>query len=85
MHTTLINELLDPFALCLDSVTVQRLNELQMPPAVQQRISTLAGKANEGTLSSEDRSEYEAAINASDIIMSLKLRAQRNLAAPNHP
>lgn len=85
MYATLLNDLLDPFAECLDSASLQRLNELPISPRAQTRISALAGKANEGSLSDDERSEYEAAINAADIIMALKLRAQRNLATPRNP
>ena len=83
--TTLLNELLDPFAQCLDWASLQRLNELQVSPSAQKRIACLAEKANEGLLSDEERWEYEAAINASDIMMALKMRAQHNLAAPQNP
>lgn len=83
--TTVLPDLLDPFAKCLDWASLQRLNELQVSPFAQKRIAVLAEKANEGQLSDEERSEYDAAINASDIMMALKMRAQHNLAAPQNP
>ena len=52
-----------------------------------QRTARVAGcalltpgeRANEGMLSAEERSEYEALINADDFIAILRLKAQRHL------
>ena len=44
-------------------------------------MDILAKGANEGTLSDNDRSEYEALINAADFISILKLKAQFYLAS----
>jgi hypothetical protein len=52
---------------------------LQVAPPVQEQIDTLAERANEGTLSDGERSEYEALINAADFISILKLKARRYL------
>ena len=39
----------------------------------------LGERANEGTLSADERAEYEALINAADFISILKLKARRYL------
>ena len=49
---------------------------MQVHLPVQERIETLAERANEGTLSHGERSEYEALINAADFISILKLKAR---------
>ena len=77
----MLNELLDPFAACLDPESLQRLIDAPVSAAVQKRMSLLAEKANEGSLSDEERLVYESAINAADIIAILKLKAQYRLAA----
>jgi hypothetical protein len=46
---------------------------------VQQHIDALAERANDGTLSNSERSEYEALINAADFISILKLKARHQL------
>jgi hypothetical protein len=46
---------------------------------VQARVDFLAERANEGALSDEERTEYEAFINAADFISILKLKARRHL------
>jgi hypothetical protein len=49
---------------------------------VQQRIETLAERANEGILTGDEAGEYEALINAADFISILKLKARQHLS-PN--
>jgi hypothetical protein len=46
--------------------------------AVQARVDLLAERANEGLLTAEERSEYEAFINASDLFTTLQLKALRH-------
>jgi hypothetical protein len=74
-----LDGLLDPLSRCLDAESARRLVELRVDPPVQDRIDTLGERANEGTLSAEERAEYEALINAADFISILKLKAKRHL------
>jgi hypothetical protein len=53
--------------------------EFRVDAAVQARVDFLAERANEGVLSDEERTEYEAFINAADFISILKLKARRHL------
>ncbi len=71
--------LLDPLSRCLDAESARRVVELQIATPVQERIDTLAAGANDGILNDEERSEYEALINATDFIAILKLKARRHL------
>ena len=50
--------------------------DFQVAPPVQERIDALAERANEGTLSANERSEYESLVNAADFISILKLKAR---------
>jgi hypothetical protein len=70
-----LDGLLEPLSRCLDAESARRVVDLQIDPPVQERIDTLAERANEGTLSDSERSEYEALINAADFISILKLKA----------
>lgn len=76
-----LDGLLDPLSRCLDAESARRIVDLQVDPPVQERIDTLAERANEGALSDSERSEYEALINAADFISILKLKAQLYLAS----
>jgi hypothetical protein len=75
----LLDGLFDPFSRCLDSESAQRVSEFRIDPDIQARIDTLAERANEGVLGEDERTEYEAFINAADFISILKLKAQRQL------
>jgi hypothetical protein len=74
-----LDGLLEPLSRCLDVESAQRIVELRVAASVQERIDTLAERANEGTLSNDERLEYEALINAADFISILKLKARRQL------
>ena len=71
-----LDGLLEPFSRCLDADSARRIAEFQVAPPVQERIDTLAERANEGSLSDGERAEYEALINAADFISILKLKAR---------
>ena len=76
---TPLGSLFEPFSRCFDAESAQRVAEFRVDPAVQARIDILAEGANEGLLSEEERTEYEALINAADFISILKLKASRHL------
>jgi hypothetical protein len=79
--TELLDELLDPFTRCLDPGSARRVVEFRIAPVVQQRVETLAERANEGLLTEDERIEYDALINAADFIAILKLKARLRLNA----
>ncbi len=74
-----LDSLMEPLSLCLDEESARRLIEFQINAPVQERIAVLGDRANEGTLSAEERAEYEALINAADFIAILKLKARQRL------
>ncbi|MBY0398548.1 MAG: hypothetical protein K2X91_19040 [Thermoleophilia bacterium] len=78
---SLLDLMLDPVSRCFDPESARKLIALRIDPAVQERVSELASKANEGLLTDAERAEYEAFINADDFISILKLKARRALAA----
>ena len=77
--------MLDPLSRCFDGESAKRVTEYRIDPMVQSRVDVLAEKANEGLLTSEERSEYEAYINADDFIAILKLKARRYLDSNGSP
>lgn len=74
-----LDSVLEPLSLCLDAESARRLVAFRLDAPVQARIEMLGARANEGTLSAAERSEYEALINAADFIAILKLKARRHL------
>lgn len=85
MSTALLDQLLDPFTQCLDAESAQRVIEFGISQAVQERVSALAERANDGVLTEDERTDYEALINAADFIAILKLKAHRRLTPNSHP
>jgi hypothetical protein len=77
--TVSLDSLLEPLSRCLDAQSARRVADLHIDAPVQERIAELAERANEGVLSSSERSEYEALINAADFISILKLKARQHL------
>jgi hypothetical protein len=77
-----LDGLLDPLSRCLDDESARRVAEFRIDPSVQSRVDDLAERANEGLLTAEERSEYEALIDAAESITILKLKARRHLT-PN--
>jgi hypothetical protein len=74
-----LDGLLESLSRCLDTESRRRLVELAVATPVQERIELLAERANDGMLTEEERSEYEALINAADFISILKLKARKHL------
>lgn len=79
----LLDSLLEPLSRCLDAESARRVVELRFDPAVQEKIDTLAERANDGLLTEDERAEYEALINAADFVSVLKLKARRYLRLQN--
>jgi hypothetical protein len=78
--TNLLDRMLDPFGRSLTSETARQLAELRADPASPRRIDELADRCNDGTLTSEERSEYEAYVTAATLIAVLQSKARAVLS-----
>jgi hypothetical protein len=65
-------KILDPVAQCFTPEVAKRVAELRADPAVQVRIEELAEKCNEGTITPEEMAEYDAYIQAMDVVAVLQ-------------
>ncbi len=72
----MLDQFFDPLSRCLDAESARRVVALRIAGPAQERIDILAERANEGLLSDDERSEYEALINAADFVSILKLKAR---------
>jgi hypothetical protein len=79
-----MDRILEHFSDCLNAESAQRIVALQIDPEIQARVEVLAGMANEGLLSDEDRDEYKTCIEMADLIAILKLKAQRIAPSNGH-
>jgi hypothetical protein len=76
-------KILDPVAQCFTPEVAKRVAELRADPAVQARIEELADKCNEGTITSEEMAEYDAYIQAMDVVAVLQKKARTLIFQPH--
>lgn len=77
--THFLDRLLDPVARCLSACAACELANLRADEEAQARVRALAEKCNEGTLSAEERTEYEAYAMAANIVAILQAKARARL------
>ena len=65
---------------CLDRKSAESLLRLRADTEMQTRIEELADKCTEGTLSEEEREEYDAMIRVANFVAILQAKARRLLA-----
>jgi len=77
-----LNSMLEPVAACLTPDVARRITEERLDDDdTVQRLEELREKANEGTLTDDEKSEYEGFVEGQDIIALLKLKAQLVLSS----
>ena len=81
MSTTLdsssLHRFLEQFTETFTPELAQHFANLPPHPDLQARLDELGEKANEGTLTEEERSEYQTYVEAMDVIALLRVKAQR--------
>lgn len=71
-----LERMLAPVSKSLNIEAAKRLIALKADSKVQARVAELAGKCNEGKLTTEEQSEYESIVTADSIISILKSKAR---------
>ena len=74
-----IDRLLDPVAKCLTPDVAERILDVELDPTVRNRLDELAAKAAAGTLTDDERGEYDGAVNLIDFIGMLQTKAGKLL------
>ena len=69
---------MEPVGQCLTPEVAKKIVSLRADRELQSRVDELADKANAGTLSDEERSEYEQYVTFSQFVTLLQIKA-RNL------
>lgn len=72
-----LDEVLSPVLAALPPEAAQQVIDAQLRPEVLARLEVLREKANDGTLSAAERSEYERFVEAMDVLALFKLKARR--------
>lgn len=82
MSTTLpsIERILEPVTACLTPEVARRIVDVRLDdPFMMQRLECLREKANEGTLTEQERAEYEGFVEGNDLLMLIKDQARSML------
>ncbi|WP_435020100.1 hypothetical protein TA3x_001646 [Tundrisphaera sp. TA3] len=77
---TAMDRMLDQFSGCLNEEAARRVLAWKMDAETEARVETLGEKANQGSITGEERDEYQSYVEIADIIAILKLKAKRFLA-----
>jgi hypothetical protein len=79
--TELVDKVFDPFMECLTPDVAQRIAALRAKPEVQKRVDDLADRANQGSLTADERAEYERFLSLYRMITFLQSKARQYLKA----
>ena len=75
-ESSVINKLLEPVGECFTPEVAQRTAALRADASLQAHVDALADKANAGTLTDTERSEYERYISFSEFVTLLQVKAR---------
>jgi hypothetical protein len=78
-ENTVLDEVLEPVARCFTPDVARQIAALRAAPTLQSRLDELAGKVNEGELTVQEREQYEAYVEAIDLIGILLAKARKIL------
>lgn len=76
-----LDRLLDPVRDCLTAEVAARIAGLRADEAAQARLDELADRNREGTITPDDRAEYESLVSAGNLIAVLQAKARATLNA----
>jgi hypothetical protein len=79
IETAALDRMLEAVGRCLTPESAQHVVELRADPALQARLDELADKSTAGTLTDDERSEYETYVRALDFITILQNKARAAL------
>lgn len=77
MNAILLRQIIEPFAECLTQESARKIVEIRADEKLQQRVDALADKANAGTLTESEKSEYDRYLSAFHFVSILQARARR--------
>lgn len=79
MSTSLLDRLIEPFTECLTTDAARKIAAIRADDAMQTRVDELAEKANRGTLTEDERMEYDRHLAAFHFVTIMQARARRLL------
>jgi hypothetical protein len=79
----ILDRLLDPITRCFTPAVAEKITAIRADPDIQGRLDELASKSNDGDLTETERREYEAYVEALDIVGVLQAKARAMLVGPS--
>jgi hypothetical protein len=83
LDSTSLHRFLEHFTGTFTPELARHFAQLPPSPQFQIRLDELAAKANEGTLTEEERREYATYVEAMDVIALLRIKASSGFANDN--
>jgi hypothetical protein len=77
MNATLLDQIIEPFSQCLPQEATRKIVAIRADEELQQRVDALADKANAGTLTESEQSEYDRYLAAFHFVTILQAQARR--------
>jgi hypothetical protein len=77
----ILDKMLEPVARCFTPAVAKQIAELRADAPTQARIDELASKCNEGELTETEKREYQAYVDALDLLGLLQAKARAMLAS----
>ncbi len=74
-----IDQLIEPVGQCLTHEVAERLVALRANPELQTEVDRLAEKANQGTLTADERTQYEQYVSFAQFVTLLQIEARELL------
>jgi len=74
--------MIEPVAECLTETAARKLVSLRADPELQARVDELADKTNDGTLTDDERAEYDRHLAAFHFVTILQAHARRRIIRP---
>ena len=76
-----LDRLLDPLQDCFTTEVASQIVNLRADDSVQSRLDELAERNSEGTITAEERSEYQALVSVGNLIAVLQAKARLSLTS----
>lgn len=77
MNANLLDQIIEPFAECLTQEAARKIVAIRADEELQHRVDALANKANAGTLTESEQSEYDRYLAVFHFVTILQARARR--------
>jgi hypothetical protein len=75
-ETSILDQLLDPIGRCLTPEVAGQIADLRASVQIQERLEILADRCTEGQLTADEKTEYEAYVQAMNFMAILQAKAR---------